>query len=101
MMINEKRLIDPISTSALSLTFKVHTPLAFWPSNAESGLSGAKFPESVCPDVEVTVDNAGNAPSSSSKVLHIFSRVPPRRFTITTDVALGDVNVKIRSPINV
>ena len=101
VMISEKRLNEPESTPAVSLTFNVHVPFGFCPSNAESGLSGAKFPLKNCPVVLLTVERDGKPPSSSSSVVHMFSRVPPRESKIVTVVPPGDLSLKIKSPMNV
>jgi hypothetical protein len=78
--INENLLTEPTSTPALSLTFNVHVPLGFCPSNKDRGplVSGEKLPETGVPDTDVIVDTFGKPPSSSIVVKQMFSLVPPR-----------------------
>ena len=42
---SENARTEPVSRPALSLAFSVHVPIAFWPSNADSGLFGENVPE--------------------------------------------------------
>ena len=65
--ISEKRLSVPVSILALSDTFSVQLPLAFCPSNADNGLSGAKLP--LTAPVVGMVEAGGKPPSSSSKTV--------------------------------
>ena len=65
--ISEKRLSVPVSIPALSDTFNVQLPLAFCPSNADNGLSGAKLP--LTAPVVGMVEAGGKPPSSSSKTV--------------------------------
>ena len=100
---SEKRLKLPVSPAAASLTFKVHTPFASWPSNALSGLLGEKFPATGAP---AKFSIAGNPPSSSTvaeaKLLPLLPKVlagTPIRSIKVTVVPPGDVSLNTRSPI--
>ncbi len=101
---SEKRLIEPVSMPALSLTLSTHVPSAFVPSNADSGpvVSGEKLPDSNCPVTLVKVDTFGNPPSSLMFVRQMFSLVPPRRaWNVVVVVPFGAVSLNVRSPMNV
>ena len=106
----EKARTEPISPPALSLTFKVHTPFAFCPSKADSGLFGAKLPDGNAALVPAALHWAsifGKAPSSSkvrlNKLLLLHPNVvagTPGLSKKVTLVAPGDVRVNLRSPIH-
>src|ERR1043166_1475857 len=47
LKISENRRIEPVSAFALSETFSTHVPFALTPLNADSGVAGEKFPDSI------------------------------------------------------
>ena len=104
---SENARTEPVSPPALSLTFSVHVPAAFCPSNADNGLFGENVPEGKAASVPAPHwFSIGGAPASSSRVnaaklllSHPFPvATKPGRSTITTLVLFGDLNVNFRSP---
>jgi len=105
--IKEKARTTPVSSAALSLTFKVHVPLAFCPSNAENGLFGENDPDgkaelSLAPHCVSTAANPPSSSSSNAARLLLLQPAPeagtPGRSKKATLVPPGEVNVNFRSP---
>jgi hypothetical protein len=102
--IKEKRLIEPVSTPALSETLSTQVPFALSPSSNESApvVSGEKLPDCGDPVTLVNVEMFGKPPSSLRTERQMFSRVPPRlAWNATVGEPSGGVSLNVKSPMNV
>src|SRR5438105_766533 len=91
-----------MSMAAVSLTFRIHVPLAIWPENADSGCAGLKlpcqgFPEELMFWMEVAAESVRMV---SQKLLPLLP-APPGCEKSWTFVPVGEVSVADRSPTNV
>lgn len=104
LKISENLRIEPVSTPALSETFRTQVPSPLMPLKlaSEPVVSGEKLPDSGEPVTLVKVDTLAKPPWLLMFVRQMFSLVPPRlAWKVAVVVPLGAVSLNVRSPIKV